>query len=186
MKVLMFCISMVVMSYIALTVYDTPPKVKKGSVEVFLEPIKPEIKTVDNKDTYLVNTKNSIRLTPKEFECMAKNIYFESKFEPYIGKIAIANVTYNRLMEGKWGNNVCKVVYKKKQFSWTIKQSYEKPRGKQWLASIDAVRAFSRGVRVVSLKHSNHYHADYIVKPEWAYNMHPVAKIGPHIFYAVK
>ena len=153
-----------------------------GNVEVFLEPISaiPEKKPVS-----LIDSKSKILLTRKELICLATNIYQEAKFETHVGKIAVAHVTYNRLKSGKWGSDICSVVYSKKQFSWTLNKNLreEIPSGKPWDKSLFAAKQFIEGKRVSNLSQSQFYHADYIKKPRWAFKMEETTKIGHHIFY---
>ena len=58
----------------------------------------------------------------KQVECLAKNIYYESGSETYEGKLAVAQVTLNRVNSPKYPHEVCAVVYQKTQntcqFSW--------------------------------------------------------------------
>ena len=58
----------------------------------------------------------------REVDCLAKNIYFEAKGEPRAGKIAVAEVTMNRVKSKQFPRSVCAVVYQKTkgtcQFSW--------------------------------------------------------------------
>lgn len=133
----------------------------------------------------LFNTGQRIHLSKKEFYCLSRNIYQEAKFEPYIGKMAVAHVTYNRLKQGKWGGDICNVVYAPKQFSWTIfrKQRNEVPRGPKWVASKHTAEMFVRGVRVTNLDGSDHYYSDVIKKPKWANKMVKNGKIAHHTFY---
>lgn len=50
---------------------------------------------------------------PKELNCLAKNIYFESASESESGKIAVGMVTLNRTNDERWPNSVCGVVNQK-------------------------------------------------------------------------
>ena len=45
-----------------------------------------------------------------EIYCMAQNIYFESRHEPMLGKIAVAHVVMNRIEDKRWPGTVCEVV----------------------------------------------------------------------------
>ena len=45
-----------------------------------------------------------------ELYCMAQNVYFESRHEPMLGKIAVAHVVMNRIEDKRWPDTVCKVV----------------------------------------------------------------------------
>ena len=65
---------------------------------------------------------------PQQHECLAMNIYHEARGERWEGQIAVAHVTMNRVAHDEWPNNVCDVVYQKKQFSWTHVVKDVKPR----------------------------------------------------------
>lgn len=155
---------------------------KRGEVEVFLE--KPtEVKPVPTntyKGPRLYNNKTKIVFEdPKEFTCLAENIYYESRGEPYIGKIAVAHTTFNRAEKV---GSFCDAVHAPSQFSWTL-NTQEKPHGREWEASKHAAKMFANGVRVKNLEHTDHYHANY-VDPYWNVNMKRTAIIGAHQFYA--
>ena len=47
----------------------------------------------------------------KQLECLAKNIYFEARNEPFVGQFAVALVTLNRVNDTDFPNTVCEVVY---------------------------------------------------------------------------
>ena len=128
-----------------------------------------------------------VRLTAKEKDCLVKNIYHEAGVESLAGRIAVAQITWNRVKDGQWGKDVCKVVYAKAQFSWTLdkrKRSAE-PKGPLWEASKEAAEEFINGTRINRLDRSLHYHADY-VNPKWADQDRMIKQIGTHIFYALK
>lgn len=133
----------------------------------------------------LIKTKEKVALSQKDFDCLAKNIYYEAGVEDRAGKVAVAQVTLNRVNEGKWGNSVCKVVHAKSQFSWTLnkKKVAEKPKGELWDQSVAVAREFATGVRVKGLEDSQYYHADYIRDPKWAKAKRVAKQIGQHIFY---
>ena len=64
--------------------------------------------------------------TKKQTSCLAENIYFEAGSEPFEGKVAVAQVTMNRVKDGRFGKDVCGVIFQKNvvmdkvvcQFSW--------------------------------------------------------------------
>lgn len=133
----------------------------------------------------LVKTRQQVAMSSKELDCLAKNIYHEAGVEDRAGKIAVAQVTLNRLKEGRWGKDICKVVYSKAQFSWTLdkKKRTAKPEGLLWEQSRAVALEFQRGTRIKGLEDSTHYHADYIRDPNWAKAKQVVKQIGQHIFY---
>lgn len=137
---------------------------------------------------YSVVPKPRVRkwFSQRERECLAKNVFFEAGVEPLIGKIAVAQVTLNRLMSNRWGKSICEVVYKKAQFSWTLVQNKrtETPKGVLWQQAQHAVKlVLDEGVYHTSVKNSLFYHTDYIKEPEWAHEKYRLAQVGQHIFY---
>lgn len=128
----------------------------------------------------------------RELQCLAENIYWESASESFEGKLAVAQVTLNRVNSGKFKSTVCGVVQQKDivngimvcQFSWfcgmarnAIKNRY------QWEESLLVARkALTEPVAhdILQQQKALYYHATY-VKPGW--NKPMVTKIGNHIFY---
>lgn len=135
------------------------------------------------RDVVLYKEVDKIKLSEKQLRCLENNIYYEAGIENYAGKIAVAQVTFNRLKSKKWGNTICKVVYSPNQFSWT-KQNKPKPKGKLWRESKRAAQDYLNGLRVVNLQYSLYYHATWMKKePFWAKHKTKVHEIGQHAFY---
>lgn len=155
------------------------PKTFPVSITEAIEPIK-ELAPLP---TYLVS--EQIKLDKHQFECLAKNIFQEAGVEGYVGKLAVAQVTFARIGKRKSWSTVCKVVYAKNQFSWTIfaKKRNEVPKGKLWKESVKAAKDYLNGVRVRDLENVYYYLADYIEPPSWTNNLKQFKKIGTHVFY---
>ena len=135
---------------------------------------------------FIIKSNERMTYTKAEYNCLAKNIYHEAGVESTQGKFAVAQVTLNRLREGRWGNDICKVVYAKSQFSWTLyaKKRNEVPKGPLWEQSkAVAVAVLDEGMRVPSLADSTYYHADYIKPPLWTKTVAKIQQVGQHIFY---
>lgn len=183
-------ISAILSSYVISDKLDTMFRSNKGTVDVTLEKpdtvYKQNIKVPKTKYSQLYNTGVRLNLSNQEFDCLSKNIYFEAKFEPYIGKIAIGQVTYNRVLSGKWGDTFCSVVNAKNQFSWRLfkRMREEVPKGRHWEAAKYSALMFTKGVRVTNLTSSDHYYARYIKAPKWSKSMTHLGDIGLHKFYA--
>lgn len=140
-----------------------------------------------NPGVTLYISSEKITLSAADRRCLIRNVFYESGAEPYEGKIAVAQVTWNRVRSGAWGRSVCQVVHAPHQFSWT-RDAVKRNRpltGQQIAAVRDAVDAFISGVRVSKLDHSMHFHATY-VRPRWAAADAKVKQIGGHVFYALK
>ena len=127
----------------------------------------------------------------KQLECLTRNIYWEAASEPFEGKVAVAQVTLNRLQSGKFADTVCGVVYQKNvvysrvicQFSWYCEPHHRVRPVHQamWDESHEvAKRVLLEGFRLPSLEQALYYHADY-VQPGW--RKPKIEKIGRHIFY---
>ena len=127
-----------------------------------------------------------------EVQCLAENIYYESAGESFEGKLAVAQVTLNRVNSGKFPKTVCGVVKQKDevngriicQFSWFCSQAYNMTRNKyQWEESVlVAKKALTTEVShdILHREKAMYYHANY-VKPGW--NLPKITQIGNHIFY---
>ena len=126
----------------------------------------------------------------QQVECLAKNIYYESASEAYEGKLAVAQVTLNRVNSPQYPHDVCSVVYQKTQgtcqFSWTCNNVDTLVKNKyQWEESLlIAKRALTQPVLhdIIAKTNALYYHAVY-VNPGWN-KTKVVARIGNHIFYA--
>ena len=136
----------------------------------------------------------SIHTREKQLDCLAINIYREAGHEPFEGKVAVAQVTMNRVATGKFGADVCGVVYQKNvvmdkvicQFSWACDQVHKnRPINKAaYTESYEvAKKVLLEGFRLNILKDALFYHADYI-NPRWP--LDKIGQIGQHIFYKQK
>jgi spore germination cell wall hydrolase CwlJ-like protein len=126
-----------------------------------------------------------------QLDCLARNIYHEAGYEPFEGKVAVAQVTINRTESGEFPSDICKVVYQKNviyekvlcQFSWYCDSaSLKKPmNGPVYTESMEvAKKVLLEGFRLPSVKDALYFHGDYI-NPGW--KREKVAKIGRHVFY---
>ncbi len=127
----------------------------------------------------------------RQLGCLAKNIYYEAGYEPFEGKVAVAQVTLNRTESGKFPGDVCKTIYQKNifyekvvcQFSWACdRTALARPINKEaYLESMEvAKKVLLENFRLPGLTEALFYHADY-VNPGW--KKEKITKIGRHIFY---
>lgn len=145
------------------------------SIDVSLAPVRPLPPAEFYRD-------EKIKISKRDMNCLAKNIFYEAGIESYKGKIAVAQVTWNRVQHGRWGKSICRVVYAKKQFSWTH-QNKPAPKGKLWRASQQAAKDFVNGTRLYAVRGSKYYHATWIKPPVWTKPMTELVVIGQHKFY---
>ena len=131
----------------------------------------------------------------REVKCLADNIYFEAKSEPYEGQLAVAQVTLNRVEHPEYPKTVCGVVWQQNkdrrtgkrvaQFSWTLDGRSDVPKSKtayeQAYAVAEEVLLYGTQSAIVGTE-ALFYHANY-VKPRWSRQRERIARIGNHIFY---
>jgi len=136
-----------------------------------------------------------------EHECLALNVYHESRSDNFSGRIAVADVVINRVESSLFPNTICGVVQHAKtrinwkgnevpvrgmcHFSWYCDgQSDEPMEEDSWEdAQIIADMILRGGFRGIS-EGATHYHATYVT-PNWIGDrgMVPVGRIGLHKFY---
>jgi len=127
----------------------------------------------------------------KQLDCLTKNIYWEAGSEPFEGKVAVAQVTMNRVNSGRFGTGVCGVVYQKNimyekvicQFSWACENNFRThPVYPQMYAESAEVakKVLLENFRLPSLNQALYFHAANI-NPGW--HKEKLAQIGQHIFY---
>jgi N-acetylmuramoyl-L-alanine amidase len=128
----------------------------------------------------------------QQLACLARNVYFEARGEPLAGQFAVAEVTMNRRASRHYPKTVCEVVHQQNwdptrrrkvgAFSWTEFKTLPEPVGDEWRRAQSIAEAVYYNRYEPRLQGALHFHANYI-KPDWAHQKKPLAKIGKHIFY---
>jgi len=123
----------------------------------------------------------------REVECLARNIYFEARGEPRAGKIAVAEVTMNRVKSNQFPKTVCAVVHQKHknicQFSWVCEGKRSVRNNNAWRESqriAESILISKKRYGIIG--NAKYFHATY-VNPKWADESRMIAQIGNHIFY---
>lgn len=137
-----------------------------------------------------------VQIDPRELDCLQRNIYFEAGNQDMKGKEAIALVVFARMnVENTrtFRNDVCGVVYQRKQFSWTwltnhIPNLYNSRERQAWEDSRIAAEKALRGELVDFLGNATHYYSKSVMKrpPYWVTankRMIYLTTIGDHVFY---
>lgn len=129
----------------------------------------------------LSNPSHSVSLTP-DLNCLALNVYREARGQEFMIQLSVAHVTLNRWKIDPIKNNVCRVVYAPKQFSWTKHKGWDgKVNYKEW--------EFSREIAIIAITDpdsdptngSLFFHSS--TRPRWAQSMIEQLKIGNYTFY---
>lgn len=130
----------------------------------------------------------------RELHCLSQNVYFEARGERTAGQLAVAMVTMNRVKSKRFPNTVCKVVWQKRQFSWTHDGKSDRPTDKkawelaQKIAEFvyfkyDSFKERSKGALDLT-RGALHYYAPKMADPEWAKSKEVTRQIGGHVFLA--
>ena len=129
----------------------------------------------------LLFTSKAHAYSPKQIECIARNVYHESRGEGTKGMLAVAYVTLNRAKSGKFPSTPCEVVFQANQFSWVRNRPAVKDKDQY-----EDVKQIVKGVVDGKYKDvtngATYFHARAI-KPKWSNRMDCTAKIGNHVFY---
>lgn len=135
-----------------------------------------------------------------ELLCLAKNIYYESGAEPTEGKLAVAQVTMNRVEHPNFPKTVCGVVkqqatvkskseweYDKKvcQFSWVCQgKKIIKKESDNWQESVMIAEMFlTRNTSYDKFQDDVLFFHEKHLPFNWKHKYTKVATIGNHIFY---
>lgn len=193
-------------AFIAITLFLLPIEIKIQEVEANVTTFKPENNLkqhLENPVPLAINKKyhfNGFKLVDreKEIECLSRNIYFEAAVESTAGKLAVAHVTHNRVINKHFPGSYCEVVHQGKhyksgfpvrdrcQFSWYCDGKHDSPYpGPTWDKVQDIAVYFYRNaddLRDIT-DGATYYHADYISDPRWAKFKKKTVKIDTHIFY---
>lgn len=186
-------------------------RIKKFEAEIppeeTVESPTPILTSINSVGEYIIEFRNEIiemvmptvripnDVPKREVECLAQNIYFEAGHEPYEGKLAVAQVTINRVEHPEYPKTVCGVVWQQSkdrrtgrrvaQFSWTLDGRSDSPKSKtayeQAYAVAEEVLLYGTQSAIIGTE-TLFYHANY-VRPNWSRRLERVARIGNHIFY---
>lgn len=121
-----------------------------------------------------------------QIKCMADNVYYEARGEPYLGQVAVNHVVLNRVVSDKFPDTPCKVVGQRNrrgcQFSWKCQRSYPKSNRQAYARAWNVAYDTYYGLVPDITDGAQYYHATY-VRPRWASAFRKTTKINTHIFY---
>ena len=125
----------------------------------------------------------------QSLECLALNVYFEARGEPYEGQVAVAQVVMNRAADARFPDGVCAVVQqggkqrKDCQFSWWCDRLADRPTHMaDWSAAQEVARDVYWGLADDPSEGALWYHATH-VRAYWRGQYAKGPRIGNHIFY---
>ena len=163
------------------------PKVQPSKVQPKVKP-----KRVEPKRAFAITDKDVkdggpllASIDTKDIRCLAYSIFREAGNQKEKDQYAVGQVHMNRLKEGSWGKTMCKVVFAKAQFSWTLEPkmvNWSKRQEKHFIQVAEGLMIDGFYVQKLASDKILHYHATY-VNPKWAKQGQMVAVAGDHVFY---
>ena len=122
---------------------------------------------------------SSVAAAPKERECLARAMFFESHRSSRDGLVAVGTVVMNRVNSGDYPSTICGVVGQKNQFApGVLTRSMNSKALPDVMAAADAVLAGERHPKVKSAKFFHQAGLKFPYK-----NMHYVLEAGGNAFY---
>lgn len=124
------------------------------------------------------------KISHRDVDCLAKNLYHEARGESDKGLLAVAAVTMNRVAAKGFPSTVCGVVYDKGQFSWVQQLRDHTPKHKEAYKRVKYLAmSYLSGTIKDPTNGALYYHA-YYVKPYWTKTVKLTTRIDSHLFYS--
>ena len=127
-----------------------------------------------------------------DLQCLAENIYFESRGEPLKGQYAVAEVTLNRTRAAHFPHTVCGVVHEMRwdparkrpvaDFSWTELGALSPDDDLAWKRALTVATETYDDMHDPVVPGALFYHSTS-VRPAWARSRKALTTIGNHVFY---
>jgi spore germination cell wall hydrolase CwlJ-like protein len=127
-----------------------------------------------------------------DLQCLAENVYFESRGEPLKGQYAVAEVTLNRTRTEHFPHTVCGVVHEMRwdpvrkrpvaDFSWTQLGALSPDDDLAWKRALTVATETYDDVHDPVVPGALFYHSTS-VRPLWARSRKALTTIGNHVFY---
>ena len=130
-----------------------------------------------------------------DIHCLAENIYFEARGESTAGKMAVALVTLNRVMDERFPDTICGVVKQTKyypsgridlhscQFSWYCDGKPDTIKDQNCYKDILLIAEVMYTYETEDFTEGSLWYHSPKVKPKWSMVYTKTVKIDNHIFY---
>ncbi len=130
----------------------------------------------------LVSLQDTNTELSEDMRCLAGTVYFESKGESLEGQLAVAKVVLARVESSRFPNNICDVVYQRRQFSFVRNGRMPKiSKGrKTWRNAVAIAQIAVNDQWESEVEGALFFHATY-VSPKWKRKR--IGRVDKHIFY---
>jgi len=123
--------------------------------------------------------------------CLATMIYLEARSESQLGQAAVAEVAVRRRENGRWGDDLCKVVGAPGQFALSTTNRNYMLRSPEswstaWLVADRTLQMWDLPIdkRKFVVPEADHFVAEEHASPSWSKGER-VAVIGAHSFFRI-
>lgn len=196
-KVKSFFFSFFIVSVLIMLIYNMHWQSQNYMIGQTKNKLSSEFTVVDFKVD--ANNKNISSKSLEHIKCLALNMYYEARGEPFLGQIAVSRVVMNRVKSSLFPNDPCKVIYQSHkvernenivticQFSWVcddLRSPIVKSIYKDMEKIAKQVLLHDRWEELLP-EDVLFFHASY-VRPGWSKVHLQFATIGNHIFYESK
>lgn len=130
--------------------------------------------------------KHKIEIKSEDLEWLTKVIYFESRSESVLGKIAVGFVIMNRLNDDRFPDNIKSIIIQKNQFEWYWDG---KPDIMNNSIAKEQCEEVARSILLKDIKYDPTEGATHFINvntkkaPLWTRLYTKVTRIDNHIFY---
>jgi N-acetylmuramoyl-L-alanine amidase len=130
----------------------------------------------------LVSFHGSTQTPDREAECLAVAVYFESKGEPLLGQLGVAETVINRTRSGRFPSSICGVVLQKSQFSFVRGGGFPAiaRNSQNWKTAVAIGHIARNNLWNSQVSNALFFHARRVA-PGW--NLRQVGTVGNHVFY---
>jgi spore germination cell wall hydrolase CwlJ-like protein len=118
-----------------------------------------------------------------DLSCYAIAVYGEVNNRTLQEKLGVINVIRNRVKSGRWGNDVCSVVYASGQFIGVTDESHKKIDKKTYLETQLLVLDVIRGKYTNPVANALYFHDDSIEPKHSWFGHKKIIHIGRMVFY---
>jgi N-acetylmuramoyl-L-alanine amidase len=122
----------------------------------------------------------------RQVEVLALNMYHEARGEGLDAMQMVAEVTLNRVDHPAYPDDVCSVVYQRRQFSWThMRRDHTPYETEVWQEALELAENLLLGDIELFDNGATHFLNPNAVRriPSWARKFEQVGQIGNHVFY---
>lgn len=126
----------------------------------------------------------SVPTVDRELECLTRNMYFEARGATEADKLAVAFVTLTRVVDPRWPDTICEVVYQRRQFSWANVNPNRPVTNPLVYANLRllAQQVLTQRITQDPAKGAQWYYNYHLVNPSWRAGKEATLRTPYHVY----